>query len=55
MIYLLAASLAYGLFVTILYMLVQARVDEYDAEARDRAARRAKQPPIPAQREGAGQ
>ena len=29
-----AASLAYGLFVTILYMLVQARVDEYDAEAR---------------------
>ena len=45
--YLLAASLAYGLFVTILYMLVQARVDEYDAEARDRAARK---PTIPAQR-----
>ena len=54
MIYLLAASLAYGLFVTILYMLVQARVDEVRRGGRDRAARRAKQPPIPAQREGAG-
>ena len=54
MISITTAVAAYGLFVTILYMLVQARVDEYDAEARDRAARRAKQPPIPAQREGAG-
>ena len=47
MIYLLAASLAYGLFVTILYLIVQARVDEYDAEAHPRPASK---PTIPAQR-----
>lgn len=54
MISITTAVAAYAVVITVLYLIVQARVDEYDAEARDRAARRAKQPPIPAQREGAG-
>ena len=48
------AAYAVVITITVLYLIVQARVDEYDAEARDRAARRAKAAPIPAQREGAG-
>lgn len=55
MISITTAVAAYAVVITVLYLIVQARVDEYDAEARDRAASRAKQPPIPAQREGAGQ
>ena len=55
MISITTAVAAYAVVITVLYLIVQARVDEYDAEALDRAPRRAKQPPIPAQREGAGQ
>ena len=45
MISITTAVAAYAVVITVLYLIVQARVDEYDAEARDRAARRAKQPP----------
>ena len=47
MISITTAVAAYGLFVTILYMLVQARVDDLDAEAHPLPASK---PTIPAQR-----
>jgi hypothetical protein len=56
MIYLLAASLAYGLFLSALHILLANEVTELGADLKKarHEIRALKQPPIPAQREGAG-